>query len=112
MNQDWAEQFNASITVCDTQGIIIYMNQQAVATFAKDGGANLIGRNLLDCHPEPARSKLVDLLENPRINVYTIEKKGQRKMIYQSPWYESQKFSGLVEISLPLPAEVPHFIRK
>ncbi len=112
MNLDWAEQFNAAITVCDVTGVILSMNLKAATTFSKDGGSYLIGKNLLDCHPEPARMKLADLLENPRVNAYTIEKNGQKKMIYQAPWYESGKFAGLVEISLPLPAEIPHFVRK
>jgi hypothetical protein len=46
------------------------------------------------------------------VNAYTIEKNGKKKMIYQTPWYSNGKYSGLVEISLPLPEELPHFIRK
>lgn len=112
MDIDWAKNFNAAVTVCDTQGIILQMNDQAASVFSKDGGTNLIGKNLLDCHPEPSRSKLLDLLENPGTNAYTIEKNGMKKMIYQSPWYDGGNFAGLVEISLPLPVDVPHFIRK
>ncbi len=112
MNLDWAEQFNAAITVCDETGIILSMNQRAAATFSKDGGLDLIGKNLLDCHPQPARAKLAELLKHPRVNVYTIEKNGQKKMIYQAPWYKFEKFAGLVEISLPIPAEIPHFLRQ
>lgn len=112
MNLDWAEQFNAAITVCDETGIILSMNQRAAATFSKDGGLDLIGKNLLDCHPQPARAKLAELLKHPRVNVYTIEKNGQKKMIYQAPWFKSEKFAGLVEVSLPIPAEIPHFLRQ
>lgn len=36
---------NCAVTVCDTQGIILYMNEKACRTFA--GHGNLIGRNLL-----------------------------------------------------------------
>jgi len=71
----------------------------------------LVGKSLLDCHPEPARSKLVSLLNSPRVNIYTIEKAGQKKMIYQSPWFEDGQFMGLIELSLPLPDDIPHFIR-
>ena len=49
--------------------------------------------------------------ENPELNAYTIEKNGIKKLIYQTPWFMDGKFSGLVEISLPLPEELPHFIR-
>jgi transcriptional regulator with PAS, ATPase and Fis domain len=112
MKTDWANTINAAVTVCDSEGIIIHMNDQAARVFQKDGGSSLIGKNLLDCHPEPSRSRVLDLLKNPRTNAYTIEKNGKKKMIYQTPWYDGEIFAGLVEISLPLPEDVPHFIRK
>jgi transcriptional regulator with PAS, ATPase and Fis domain len=112
MQFEWADQFNAAITVCDTAGIILYMNEQAASVFMKDGGKNMVGKNLLDCHPEAAASKLLALLENQQNNTYTIEKNGIRKMIYQAPWYIEGTFAGLVEISFRLPQEVPHFVRK
>ena len=45
---EWADEMNCAVTVCDTQGIILYMNEKACRTFA--GHGNLIGRNLFDCH--------------------------------------------------------------
>jgi transcriptional regulator with PAS, ATPase and Fis domain len=112
MEMDWVTNFNAAVTVCDTEGFILQMNEQAALVFQKDGGFDLIGKNALDCHPGYSRSKFLDLLKNPRINVYTIEKSGKKKMIYQAPWFKDGKFAGIVEISLPLPEEIPHFIRK
>jgi transcriptional regulator with PAS, ATPase and Fis domain len=108
----WADEFPGAVTVCDREGIILYMNNKAAATFAKWGGRDLVGRNLMDCHPEPARSKLRQLMEYQRSNVYTIEKQGRKKLIYQAPWYRQGRFMGLVEISLELPAEIPHFVRR
>jgi len=58
MAGEWVDGFGGAVTVCDREGTILYMNDKAVVTFAKYGGRELIGRNLLDCHPEPARSKL------------------------------------------------------
>jgi hypothetical protein len=52
-----------------------------------------------------------ELLTSGRSNVYTIEKGGIKKLIYQSPWYENGKYAGLVELSLPIPKEMPHFVR-
>ncbi len=108
----WVQEFPAAVTVCDPQGMILSMNQKASDTFAKSGGAALVGQNVLECHPEPARSKLIQLLETGQSNVYTIEKEGIKKMIYQSPWYQQGQYAGFVEISLPVPFEIPHFIRK
>jgi hypothetical protein len=51
------------------------------------------------------------MLASGKANVYTIEKAGQRKLIYQSPWYERGEYRGFVELSLPVPETVPHFKR-
>jgi PAS domain-containing protein len=107
----WTQQFPGAITVCDRDGVIVEMNDLAAQTFAADGGRELIGRNALDCHPEPARSKFKHLLETQQSNVYTIEKNGRKKLIYQVPWFEAGQFGGLVELSLELPEEMPHFVR-
>lgn len=107
----WMKEFGAAITVCDPSGTIVAMNDKSCATFAKDGGGALIGRSLLDCHPEPARSKLRDLLRTQGSNAYTIEKAGVKKLIYQAPWYEAGQYRGLVELSLVIPFEMPHFVR-
>lgn len=111
MTHAWVRDFPAAVTVCDRDGIILEMNSRAEATFAKDGGAALIGSNVLACHPEPSRTQLAELLRTGTRNVYTIEKAGIRKLIYQCPWYQDGVYAGLVEISLELPAEIPHFIR-
>jgi transcriptional regulator with PAS, ATPase and Fis domain len=108
---EWSQEFGAAVTVCDTQGVVLYMNDRADKTFERDGGASLVGKSLLDCHPEPARSKLVALLKEQRRNAYTIEKNGIKKLIYQAPWYKDGQFAGLVELSLEVPFEMPHFIR-
>lgn len=107
----WVEEFSGAVTVCDTEGIILEMNAKAIQTFAKQGGKSLIGTNALNCHPEPARSKLKHMLETGQSNVYTIEKNGVKKLIYQSPSYHDGKYSGFVELSLEIPHEMPHFIR-
>jgi transcriptional regulator with PAS, ATPase and Fis domain len=104
----WVDDFPGAATVCDDQGRIIEMNAKAVEDFAADGGEKLIGRNVLDCHPEPARTKLKDLMDNRKTNIYTVEKGGVRKLIYQVPWYQDGQFAGLVELSLEIPRDLPH----
>lgn len=112
MDHTWINGVPVAITVCDPTGIIIAMNDKATQTFRKDGGSSLIGKNLLDCHPEPSRSLLQDMLIKPRVNSYTIEKNGIKKLIYQTPWYNQGVFGGFVEMSLEIPFELPHFVRK
>ena len=108
---NWMMQFPASITICDPAGVLMEMNDRAAEVFGPDGGRALIGHNILDCHPEPARTKTQHLLESRASNVYTIEKDGVRKLIYQAPWYVDGEFAGLVELAIEMPAEMPHFVR-
>lgn len=108
---DWIKQFPAAITVCDCKGVILDMNDKAAQTFEKEGGLSLIGKNLLEYHPEPARSKLQNLLDSCQKNIYTIEKNGVKKLIYQCPWFEAGQYAGFVEFSLEIPFEMEHFVR-
>jgi len=110
--EDWTEELPAAITVCDEQGVILSMNRAAGEVFRKDGGRALVGKSLLDCHPEPARSLLADMLKSPRPNTYTIEKGKLKKLIHQTPWYKDGRFAGLVELSIVLPADMAHHVRQ
>jgi transcriptional regulator with PAS, ATPase and Fis domain len=110
-NDQWVREFPAAITVCDAKGVLLAMNKKAVSTFESDGGEALIGTNLLDCHPEPARTKVAEMLESGSPNVYTIQKGGVKKLIYQAPWFIAEKYAGFVELSLPIPEVMQHFNR-
>jgi len=111
MNIQWAEQLNVAVTVSDTDGNIVYMNQKSGDTFSEYGGKELVGKSLYDCHNPKSVNILKDLLANKDTNVYTIEKNGLKKLIYQTPWYENDKLMGLVELSLEIPFDLPHFVR-
>jgi transcriptional regulator with PAS, ATPase and Fis domain len=104
MQYDWTTEFSGAITVCDREGIIVAMNDKARSTFSGD----LVGKNVLDCHPEPARTTLKRLLETGGSNIYTVEKQGKTKLIHQSPWYRDGQPAGLVELALELPSPMPH----
>ena len=103
---EWAMGMGCAITVCDAEGKIIYMNKRSQQTFAKRGGAALIGHSLFD-------SEMIrHMLATGDSNCYTIEKEGQRKMIYQTPWRDSKgEVGGLVELSMVIPENPPHYIR-
>lgn len=107
----WITEFPGAVTVCDRQGNIIEMNEASCRMFAKDGGSGLVGKNLLDCHPEHAGRKIEQMLEQPHTHCYTTEKNGLKKLVYQSPWFEEGEFKGLVEIVLELPQDMPHYQR-
>ncbi len=110
-DHEWIKEFPGSVTVCDAAGIVLEMNDRAARGFEKDGGYALIGKCLLDCHPEQARAKLEALLATHEQNIYTIEKNGVKKLIYQSPWFKNGQYAGFVEVSLEIPFEMPHFVR-
>ena len=107
----WVDAFPGAITVCAPDGTILEMNGSAALMFAKDGGLDLIGRNVLDCHPGASKAKLQALMDQRVPNAYTIEKRGKKKLIYQCPWFEQGEYRGYMEMSLELPAELPHFKR-
>lgn len=106
----WAEYMNCAVTVCDANLDIIYQNAPAREIYRKHG--NLIGKNLLDCHNEHSREIIHRLMETGGTNSYTISKNGQKKMIYQTAWRDDDgAVAGLVEISMVIPEELPHFFR-
>lgn len=109
---DWSTELPLAITVCDKDGVILEMNQRSIATFEKDGGAELLGTNVLDCHPEPSRTQLAEMLRTQAKNVYTIEKNGVKKLICQTPWYEQGEYKGFVELSIELPEGMKHMVRE
>jgi transcriptional regulator with PAS, ATPase and Fis domain len=111
MNSKWVKEFPVAITVCNSDGIITDMNEKAADVFKDDGGFGLIGKNLLDCHSDASNKKIKQIMNEQKPNVYTIEKLGKKKMIYQSPWFENGEMKGLVELSIEIPFEMPNFIR-
>ncbi len=53
---------------------------------------------------------------NGETNSYTISKNGVKKLIHQTPWYKigndgKKMVGGLVEVSIVLPDDMPHFDR-
>lgn len=109
---DWVTSFPGAVTVSDSALRIIYMNDKSAATYVKEGGRALIGKPLMACHNERSKAIVQNLLDSGGQNVYTIDKAGQKKLIYQSAWRDaSGAVAGLVELSLVLPADMPHFVR-
>jgi hypothetical protein len=110
-NPKWIEGLPVAVTVTAADGTIIAMNEASRETFASDGGAALIGRSVFDCHPEPALTTTRRLYEAQHPNHYTIRKNGRKKIIHQMPWFEGGTFAGFIEISIPIPDDLPHFDR-
>jgi hypothetical protein len=107
----WIQGYPGAITVCDPDGIILFMNDMAIDSHKADGGRELLGKNVLDCHPQPALGTLERMMETRSTNIYSVEKNGIKKLVHQSPWYEEGHYRGFLELVLEIPFEMPHLIR-
>lgn len=110
---DWAFRMNCAVTVADADCNIIYMNERSRQTFSNRGGADLIGHNLMDYHNDRSKEIIRRLLAEGGTNAYTIEKEGLKKMIFQTAWFDDEgHVAGLVELSMVIPADMPHYVRQ
>jgi len=107
----WVKEFPGTVTVCDAEGIIIDLNDASIKQFEERGGARLIGSLIFDCHPEPARTKFKELMKSRRQNIYTIQKDGRRKLVFQTPWHLEGEFAGYLDMTVEIPWEMPHYNR-
>lgn len=107
----WVEEFPGAVVVCDPEGIILAMNAAAARSNADDGGLALIGTNVLDCHPEPSRTQCVEFMARRAPNIYTVEKRGVKKLVYQVPWHLAGRYAGFMELVLEIPFAMPHVVR-
>jgi len=111
IEHEWVKSFTGAVVVCDPDGIVLEMNDRAMQQYRNVGGEKLIGTNIHDCHPEPARTRLKEVMDKKEPNVYSIERKGSKMLVYQSPWHVNGVYRGFVQIILPVPFAIPHYIR-
>ncbi|MGP8158854.1 MAG: PAS domain-containing protein [Thermoplasmata archaeon] len=108
---EWFDQLPCAVTVCGKDYTILYMNDRSAQVNADDGGKALIGKNLMDCHPPEAQTKLKEVMASGRPNVYTTQRGKVKKVIFQGHWNKRGRVAGLVEITFELPRDMPHFVR-
>jgi transcriptional regulator with PAS, ATPase and Fis domain len=108
---NWPDEISASITVIDRSFTILYMNEKSAAAFAKWGGKALVGKDVRRCHQEHSVHIIEHILETGEPYIYTIEKQGIKKLIYQTPWRKDGQIMGVVEFSMEIPPEMPHHVR-
>lgn len=102
----WADELDCAVTVCDTEGIVLFQNTRSQAV-----NGDVRGRSLIPCHNDRSRGIIRRLIEEGGRNVYTIEKRGIRKLIYQTVWRTEGRIGGLVEFSMEIPDPMPHYVR-
>ena len=112
MVEDCINNIPIAVTIADNEGNIVYMNTKSKDVFSGSGGEKLIGSNLFGCHNENSQKIISSLLAESSVNCYTIEKRGIKKLIWQGSWLNQEgETSGVAEISIVLPENMPHFNR-
>ena len=106
MNSDFFKEVNLAITITDKEGNVVYQNDSSCAV-----NGDMRGKNMMGCHNERSQQIIKHLLNDAATNVYTISKKGKKKLIYQTPWLENGEVKGLVEFSIIIPETMPHYDR-
>jgi transcriptional regulator with PAS, ATPase and Fis domain len=107
INPDWTKEFPGMISVCDENGKIMALNDQEAEFFKDQGGMELVGTSLYDCHKEKSVKMIKAMVKSQEKRVYIAEENGQRELVIQSPWFQDGNFAGLVEISVELHGEIP-----
>ncbi len=106
MTEDFFRSTGCAVTVCDTECNIVYQNDRSL-----DVNGDMRGRCMLGCHNDRSRGIISRILEEGMTNSYTISKKGQRKLIHQTPWYRDGRIAGIIELSIVIPDQMPHYDR-
>lgn len=111
INPDWTKEFPGTITVCDTEGKILAMNDMEAEYFKNQGGLDLIGSNLFECHNPASGETIKTMMKSVKGNIYITDTKGLKELVIQSSWYQDGLFSGLVEIIIELKGEIPILVK-
>jgi transcriptional regulator with PAS, ATPase and Fis domain len=105
---EWVQTYPTEIMVCDTDGTILEMSDTAIKIYEKEGGADLIGRNVFDHHQEPAKGHMMAVVNQRKHVIYTTEKGGLKKLVSIAPWYREGEYAGFALIVLDLPEKIPN----
>lgn len=96
------DQDRASVVICNLEHEIIYMNPAAVASYHKYGGAELLGKSLLNCHGAHSNERIKEVVawfakseENNLI--YTSHNEKQNKDVYMVALREEGRLIGYYE---------------
>ena len=81
------EQDLCAVVICNLEHDIIYMNPAAALRYAKHGGAELVGRSLLDCHTERSNEIIKKVVawfaeSTDHNRIYTFYNEKENKDVY------------------------------
>lgn len=81
------DQDRSAVVICNLNHEIVYMNPAAVLRYSKSGGAELMGKSLLNCH-NPKSNELIKKVvawfgENKEHNIiFTFHNEKENKDVY------------------------------
>ena len=84
----------ASVTIADQDFRIRFMNDRSIAFYAEDGGAELVGKNLLDCHNAEQGTVIRDAYARYRAQ----KEDGAPESIVHIPLMVEGQFRGIAEL--------------
>lgn len=96
------DQDRNAVVICNVEHEIIYMNPAAIRNYAKGGGAELVGRSILECHNSESRKRILQVFDwfasSPEHNiVYTFHNDQQNKDVYMVALREEGRLIGYYE---------------
>ena len=96
------DQDRSAIVICNLQHEIIYMNAAAAKHYARFGGEQLMGKNLLNCHNPQSRERIEQVVqwfaESKEHNlIYTFHNERQNKDVYMVALRDGEKLIGYYE---------------
>jgi PAS domain-containing protein len=99
---DYLKETDIIVSVCDKDGTIRYMNDKGYNYFQEPGKPELLGSNIMDCHPEPSKSRFKEMMITHETQSIIKGDGEKKRLIHQTPIYKDGEFDGYVELILPL----------
>lgn len=81
------DEDKAPVVICDLEHTIIYMNPVACERYEKQGGAELLGKSLLDCHNAKSNEMINSVLDwfresKDNNRIFTFRNEKENKDVY------------------------------
>ena len=81
------DQDKAPVVICDLDNVVVYMNKAAAIHYASNGGYDIVGHSLLDCHNENSAAlihKVVEFFKEDKNNniIHTFINRKEEKDVY------------------------------
>lgn len=96
------DQNRCAVVICNIEHEIIYMNPAAVQSYEKWGGADLVGKSILNCHNPASGERIREVADwfaadEGHNMIYTFHNEKQNKDVYMVALREEGKLIGYYE---------------